>query len=114
MLWDISNNSSKSCEITIIDVPFFASSIKDFLIACSAPASIPHVGWEMINNFGLVKISLPITNFCKFPPDRLEALASIPGVTTLNWSITFFAWVSILLWLNYTIVGKIIIWKLTY
>ena len=39
-------NISKLMDLThrIIDVPFFANSIKDSLIACSAPASIPQVG----------------------------------------------------------------------
>ena len=91
ILWQTSRSSSKSWEIIIIETPLCDNSIKDFLIKASEPASIPHVGWEIISNFGLVNISLPITNFCKLPPDKLEALASIPGVTTLNSSITFFA-----------------------
>ena len=95
----ISNNSSKSWDKTIIEVPFLAKLINDSLIANSAPASIPQVGCEIINNFGLVKISLPITNFWRFPPDKLDALTSGPGVTTLNWEITLFTWFSIFWWI---------------
>ena len=87
----ISINSSISWDKTIIEVPFLARLISDCRIEYSAPASIPHVGWEIINNLGLDEISLPITNFCKFPPDKLEALASDPGVTTLKLLITSLA-----------------------
>ena len=62
---------------------------------CSAPASMPQVGCEIINIFGLDDISLPMTYFCKFPPDKLDAFASDPGVTTLKSLITLFAWSSI-------------------
>ena len=44
----------------------------------------------MINSLGLDNISLPITNFCKLPPDKLDALTSESGVTTLNLLITEF------------------------
>ena len=87
----ISINSSISWDKTIIEVPFFARLTSDCRIEYSAPASIPHVGCEIINSFGLDEISLPITNFCKFPPDKLAALASAPGVTTLKLLITSFA-----------------------
>ena len=56
----ISNNSSKSWDKTIIEVPFLAKLINDSLIANSAPASIPQVGCEIINNFGLDDISLSL------------------------------------------------------
>ena len=69
-------------------MPFLDKLIKDSLIECSAPASIPHVGWDIIKSSGFDVISLPITNFCKLPPDKLEALASKPGVTTLKFFIT--------------------------
>ena len=95
MLCVISINSSKSWDKTIIDVPFLDKFISDCLIECSAPASIPQVGWEIIKSLGLDEISLPITNFCKFPPDKLDALTSDPGVITLNLSITLPACLSI-------------------
>ena len=49
---------------------------------------MPQVGCDMINNLGFDDISLPITNFCRLPPDKLEALASESGVTTLKFLIT--------------------------
>jgi len=91
ILWVISINSSKSWDKTIIDVPFLERSIRDSLMECSAPASMPQVGWEIIKSLGFDDISLPMTNFCKFPPERLEAFASDPGVTTLKFSITLIA-----------------------
>ena len=39
-----SSNSSKSCEIIIIDTPFCDNSTIVFLINASEPASMPHVG----------------------------------------------------------------------
>ena len=62
--WVISINSSRSCDKTIIEVPFFDNAISDSLIECSAPASIPQVGCEIIISFGLEEISVAITNFC--------------------------------------------------
>ena len=87
---EISKSSSRSWDITITDVPFLESSKIDCLITFSAPASIPQVGWEIINKFGFDKISRPITNFCKLPPDKLEALASESEVITLYSLIILF------------------------
>ena len=72
-----------------MDVPNFDNFISDCLIKFSAPASMPHVGCEIINNSGLDKISLPITYFCKFPPDKLEALELVSKHLTLNKLIIF-------------------------
>ena len=72
--WHTSSNSSKSCEIIIIDTPFCDNSTIVFLINASEPASIPHVGWDKIYSSGFDLISLPIINFCRFPPESLPAL----------------------------------------
>ena len=67
---------------------------------------MPQVGCEIINSLGLEDISLPITNFCKLPPDKLDALTSESGVTTLNLLITLFTCFSILI-INYSIIIKL-------
>ena len=57
------------------------------LIDAAADASTPHVGWLMISTSGSCKISRPMTNFCKLPPDSDRAVLPALGVRTSNFSI---------------------------
>ena len=55
-----------------------------------APTSKPQVGLKQINKSGDVINSLPIINFCKFPPDKNWLFKSILSVLTLKSEIIFF------------------------
>ena len=77
--------------MTKIAAPFSESVKSACLMEDAAAASTPHVGWFTINTLGFCKISLPITNFCKFPPESDPAVFWEPGVLTSNFFITFSA-----------------------
>ena len=73
-----------------MDIPFSDNSSNDFLIKDSEPTSMPQVGWDNINKSGFERISLPIINFWRFPPDNSPALEIDEGALTLNSLIIFF------------------------
>ena len=79
-----------SCEIINIDIPFSDNSNKDLRIKDSDPTSIPQVGWDKINKSGFERISLPMINFWRLPPDNSPALDMDEGALTLNSLIIFF------------------------
>ena len=78
------SSSSRSCEITSTAAPLAASVIRAWWMAAAAPASTPQVGCETTSTPGFCSTSRPTTNFCRLPPDRLRASASMPGVRTSN------------------------------
>ena len=56
--------------------------MKASLIILAAPISTPHVGWDTIKTLGSLIISLPTTNFWRFPPERDEAKGFCSGTLT--------------------------------
>ncbi len=78
------SSSSRSWEMTSTAAPLAASVISAWWMAAAAPASTPQVGCETTSTPGFCSTSRPTTNFCRLPPDRLRASASMPGVRTSN------------------------------
>ena len=68
-------------------MPSLAKSRICCLIDDAAAASTPQVGWFTMKIFGFCINSLPITNFCKLPPDKDLARASDPPVRTSSFFI---------------------------
>jgi hypothetical protein len=74
----ISNNSSNSSEITRIAVPAVRRSISACRMKAAAPTSTPQVGCATTRSFGCCRISRPMMNFCRLPPDSDFAWALGP------------------------------------
>ena len=82
------NNSSSSSEITRTATPRSRRSISAWRISIEAPTSTPQVGWATTMIFGSSMVSRPTMNFCRLPPDRLDAAACSSRALTLNRLIT--------------------------
>ena len=85
----IVKSSSSSSEITRIATPWSRRSISACRINCAAPTSTPQVGCATIIILGCSMVSRPTMNFCRLPPDRLEATDCSPPHLTLKRSMTF-------------------------
>ena len=85
----IVNSSSDSSDITEHRDALIAQINQRLPINCAAPTSTPHVGWATIIILGCNIVSLPTMNFCRLPPNRLEATDCSSPHLTLKRSITF-------------------------
>ena len=68
--------------MTMTAEPRAARSTIAWWIAAAAPASTPQVGWQTTSASGLCRISRPMMNFCRLPPESEPA--SAPGPVALT------------------------------
>ncbi len=87
----MASSSSRSWLITSTAQPAAARSKIALWIVAAAPASTPQVGCAATSTAGACRISRPMMNFCRLPPDRLPARASGAPPRTSNCATIFCA-----------------------
>src|SRR5690606_34300311 len=83
--WHRATSSSRSDDVSTIDVPSEANWAISRWISWRAPTSTPTVGSSRTRTRRGLRNHRPITAFCWLPPERVLILASTLGATIDSW-----------------------------